>query len=224
VGQAIGDFLPAAVGIAISPIPIVAVVLMLVSARGRVNGPAFLLGWVVGVAGAGALLLVIANAVGAEEDGQPEDWVSWLKLLLGIGLLLLAARQWQGRPHEGVEAATPKWMGAVDHFTPAKAVGAGVVLSALNPKNLLLIVAGTAAIAQAGIPAGEQAIALLVFTLIASIGAVVPVVIYFALGDRAAEPLDRLKTWMAHNNAVIMAVLLLVIGVKLIGDAISGLS
>jgi hypothetical protein len=50
----------------------------------------------------------------------------------------------------------------------------------------------------------------------------VPVIMYFALGERAAEPLDRLKTWMGHNNAVIMSVLLLVIGVKLIGDAIAG--
>jgi hypothetical protein len=36
--------------------------------------------------------------------------------------------------------------------------------------------------------------------------------------------LDCLKNWMAQNNAVIMAVALLVTGVKLIGDAISGLS
>ena len=49
-------------------------------------------------------------------------------------------------------------------------------------------------------------------------------VIYFALGDRAGAILNRLKTWLANNNAVIMAVLLLVIGVKLIGDAISGFS
>jgi threonine/homoserine/homoserine lactone efflux protein len=224
LGQAIGDFLPAAIGIAISPIPIVAVVLMLVSARGRVNGPAFLVGWVVGVAGVGALLLVVARAAGAEDDGQPADWVSWLKLTLGAILLFLALKQWQARPREGVEAATPKWVGAVDDFTPAKAAGAGIALSAVNPKNLVLIVAGMASIAQAGIPVDEEAVALAVFTLIASIGAAVPVIMCFALGDRAAEPLDRLKTWLGRNNAVIMAVLLLVIGVKLIGDAISGLS
>jgi threonine/homoserine/homoserine lactone efflux protein len=224
MGQAIGDLLPAAVGVAISPLPIVAVVLMLVSARGRANGPAFLLGWIVGVAGAGTILLLIASGADAHEDGQPADWVSWLKLVLGLGLLLLAAKQWRGRPHEGEEAPTPKWMGALDAFTPVKACGAGIVLSALNPKNLLLIVAGMAAIAQTGISVGEQAVALLVFTVIAAIGVATPVVIYFALGDRSAQLLDRLKTWMARNNGVIMAVLLLVIGVKLIGDAISGLS
>jgi threonine/homoserine/homoserine lactone efflux protein len=224
VGQAIGDMLPAAVGIAISPIPIVAVVLMLVSARGRTNGPAFLAGWIVGVAGMGAILLVIAGGVGARNEGQPADWVSWLTLVLGVGLLLLALQQWRGRPLGDEEPVTPKWMGALDDFTPPKAAGAGVVLAAVNPKNLILLVAGMAAISQTGIPAGEQAIALAVFTVIASIGAAAPVVLSFALGERSAEPLERLKTWMARSSGVIMAVILLVIGVKLIGDAISGLS
>jgi threonine/homoserine/homoserine lactone efflux protein len=224
MGQAIGDLLPAAVGVAISPLPIVAVVLMLVSARGRANGPAFLIGWLVGIAGAGAILLLIAGGVGAHEDGEPADWVAWLKLVLGLALLLLAAKQWRGRPHDGEEPPTPKWMGALDGFTPLKAGGAAVVLSAVNPKNLLLIVAGMAAIAQTGISTGEQTIALIVFTVIAAVGVATPVVIYFALGDRSAELLDRLKSWMTQNNGVIMAVLLLVIGVKLIGDAISGLS
>ena len=106
----------------------------------------------------------------------------------------------------------------------SKAAAAGFALTALNPKNFLLIVAGAAAIAQTGIRAGEQAVALIVFTLIASIGVAAPVVIHVALGARSREILDSLKTWMAKNNAVIMAVLLLIIGVKLIGDAVAGLS
>ncbi len=36
--------------------------------------------------------------------------------------------------------------------------------------------------------------------------------------------LDSLKNWMSNNNAAIMAVLCLVIGAKLIGDAVSGFS
>jgi len=38
------------------------------------------------------------------------------------------------------------------------------------------------------------------------------------------EQLDDLKAWMGAHNAAIMAVLLLVIGAKLIGDAVSGFS
>ena len=61
-------------------------------------------------------------------------------------------------------------MGALDEFSPAKAGAAGVVLSALNPKNLLLAVAGAAAIAQTGISTGQQVGSYVVFVAIASIG------------------------------------------------------
>ena len=72
--------------------------------------------------------------------------------------------------------------------------------------------------------AGDQVVAFVVFVLIASIGVAAPVVISVALGARSRELLERLKTWFAFNNAVIMTVVLLVIGVKLIGDAIAGFS
>ena len=135
MGRAIGEMLPAAVGVAISPLPIVAVVLMLVTPRGRVNGPAFLVGWVVGIAAAGTIALLVAGGAGASEGGEPASGVAWVKLALGVLLLLLALRQWRGRPHEGEEAATPKWMGALDAFTTPKAGGAGVVLSAVNRRT-----------------------------------------------------------------------------------------
>jgi threonine/homoserine/homoserine lactone efflux protein len=224
MGQAIGGMLPAAVGVAISPIPIIAEVLMLVSQRGRVNGPAYLGGQIFGVAAAGTVVLLIAGGVGATDDGEPAGWVAWLQLVLGIGLFALAARQWRGRPHGDGESPTPKWMDAIDDFTPAKAVGAGVVLSALNPKNLILTIAGMAAVVSAGIPADQEAVALVLFTVIGSLGVAIPVVIYFTLGERAEPLLERLKTWLARNNSVIMAVLLVVIGTKLLGDAIAGLS
>src|SRR5262245_14129053 len=224
MGQAIGDSLPSAVGVAISPLPIVAVVLMLVTARGRANGPAFVAGWWIGLGIVGAIVLAVAGGVDATDSSGPATWVDVLLLLLGLALVLLSLKQWRGRPHGGEEPPTPRWMGALDGFTPVQAAGARVVRSALNPKNLLPTVAGAAAIAQTGISTGDQVGAYIVFVLIASIGVAPPVVIYFAMGDRSAAILAGLKAWLAHNNAVIMAVLLLIIGVKLIGDAISGFS
>ena len=149
---------------------------------------------------------------------------NWLKLVLGLLLLLVGARGCRGRPRGAEEAAVPKWMGALDSFTPIKAVGAGVLLSGLNPKNLLLAVAGALAIAQAGISTGEEVTSYVVFVAVASIGVAAPVVLYFALGERSRGLLDGMRDWMARNNAVIMAVLVLIIGMKLIGDAISGFS
>jgi hypothetical protein len=77
----------------------------------------------------------------------------------GLGLLLVAVRQFRGRPHQGEEASLPKWMGAIDRFGPGQALGGGAALAAANPKNLLLAIGGAAAIAQTGISGGRQAIA-----------------------------------------------------------------
>jgi threonine/homoserine/homoserine lactone efflux protein len=224
MGTAIGQTLSLAVGVALSPVPIIAVILMLVTPRARSNAPAFVVGWLVGLAIVGTIVLLVAAPANANDDGEPATWVDVLKLVLGLLLVLVALRHWRDRPREGEEAPTPTWMGAIDAFTTVKAAGAGAVLAGANPKNLLLAVGAAAAIAQTGIPAGEQAVAYAVFALIGTVGVGAPVAIYFALGDRAGAVLDGLKTWLGRHNAVIMAVLCLVIGAKLIGDAITGFS
>ncbi len=174
MGEAIGQMLPAAVGVAISPFPIIASVLFLGTPRGRVNGPAFVLGCTLGTAVVGTIVLVVASGASASESGAPATWVSALELVLGLLLLLVAVKQWRGRPRAGETAPTPKWMSALEGFGPPKALGAGVVLTALNPKNLILTVAGAAAIAQTGSPAGEQAVALVLFVVIGCLGVATP--------------------------------------------------
>jgi threonine/homoserine/homoserine lactone efflux protein len=223
MGEAIGQMLPAAVGVAISPLPIVAVVLMLVSRRGRANGPAFVAGWVLGLSILGAIVLTVSSGAGASDSGEPATWVSIVKIALGVLLLLVSFREWRGRPSDRSEASMPKWMGALDTFTPVKATGAGALLSGLNPKNMLLAVGGATAIAGTGIATGRQVVAYAVFVLLATAGVGTPVVLALVMGDRSRDLLDGIKTWMAANNAVIMAVLLLLLGVKLIGDGIGGL-
>ena len=114
-------------------------------------------------------------------------------------------------------------MRTIDQFTPGRSFAIAAALSGINPKNLLLTVGAAAAIAQAGLDTGEQAMSLGVFILVGTLGPAAPVAIYFALGERATKLLEELKLWMGANNAAIMAVLCLVIGAKLIGDGISGL-
>src|SRR3954468_3328821 len=210
--DAIGGVLAFAVVAAISPFPIIAVVLMCATPRARANGPAFLLGWIVALAVVGTVILLASSGIDASDDGKPATWVSLLKLVLGALCLFVALRSWRGR-HESKDS--PKWMAAIDSFTPVKAAGAGALLAAVNPKNLLLTVGAAATIAQTGISAGEQAIALAVYIVIASLGVGAPVAIYFAGGAKSAELLEALKSWMAANNSAIVAVMMLVIGAKL---------
>lgn len=83
---------------------------------------------------------------------------------------------------------------------------------------------GAAAIAQTGASAGDQAVALAIFIVIATFGVAAPIAIKFLMGDRAAELLGQLHEWLTRENATIMAVICLIIGAKLIGDAISALT
>ncbi len=224
MGQAIGQVISFGVGVALSPVPISAVVLMLATPRGRVNGPAFLAGWVAGIAVLGTIVLLAASGASASKHGAPATWVSIVKIVLGVLLILLAIHQWRGRPRGDAKPELPKWMTTVDTFTPGRSVAMGVALSAVNPKNLLLVVAAAAAIAQTGASAVNQAVALIVFIVIATLGVGAPVAIDYLMGDRATKILGDLHDWMARENATIMAVICLIIGAKLIGDAISGLA
>jgi len=225
MGNAIGASLPLAVGIAVSPIPIIAMVLLLTSSKARANAPAYLAGWLLGLGAAGAIVLAVAGQAGASSgEGTPAAWVSWLKLALGVLLLWDAVAQFRARPRGQRQPTMPKWMATIDKTTPVMAAGVGALLSGVNPKNLLLAVGGAAAIAQTGIAGAQQAIAYLVFVLVGTLGVAAPAVIYFAMGKRSEKLLAELKNWMARNNAVILSVLCLIIAAKLIGDAITGLA
>ena len=222
MGEAIGELLPFAVGVAISPMPIVAMILMLMASR--TTGIAFAIGWLAGIGLAGAVLLLVAGGADTGTNQDSPTWVSILQLVLGLLLVALALKQWRGRPKGDAEPPAPTWMGAVASFSPVKAIGLAVALGVVNPKNLVFLIGGATAVSQSGADAGGQALAWVVFTIIAGIGVVAPFVVYLALGDRAPHVLDEVKGWMIHNNAAIMAVLFLVIGAKMLGQGISGLA
>jgi threonine/homoserine/homoserine lactone efflux protein len=222
MGPVIGDVLPLAIGVAISPLPIIAVILMLFSARARQNGPAFLGGWLAGLGGVVLVVGLVAGASGASSGG-PRTLASLIVLALGLLLIVLAFVEWRRRPAPGAEVEMPKWMATVDSLEPSKAFGLGVLLSAVNPKNLTLAVGAALAIAQAGLSAVQGFVVLLVFLIVASITVGGAVLYYLVGGESAKQRLDGWKTWLGQNNALVMALLLLIIGVVLLGKGLGGL-
>jgi threonine/homoserine/homoserine lactone efflux protein len=224
MGDAIGQMLASAVGIAISPVPVIAVVLMLATPRGRANGIAFTAAWVVTLAALSTAVVLLGSGADAHKDGGPASWVYWVKLAAGVLFALLGLKQWKGRPREGQKAELPGWMKAIDTFSPAKAAGLAAALSALNPKNLVLAVSGALSVAGSGASAGGKTVAVTLFVLIASLCALLPLGVYLVGGDRSARVLESWRGWMAQHNGAIMTVLLTVLGAKFIGDAVSGLA
>ena len=222
MGEVIGDLLPVALGVAISPVPIIAVILMLLSPRATAASVAFMVGWVLGII---AVVTVVALLVdpAVSDTSDPSLTASIVKIVLGVAALALGVKQWQSRPARGEAAKLPGWMSAIDKVTPVRALALALALAALNPKNLTLCLAGGVTIGGADLATSETVWALAVFVAIASSTVVVPVVGYLLARNRVAQPLDSLRDWLTDNNAVVMAVLLLVIGVTILGKGLAGL-
>ncbi len=219
----IGDMLPQAVAVAISPVPIIAVILMLFSARARSNGIAFVVGWVGALTVVGSVVLLAAQAGRVSAGGEETSASYVIKALFGLLFLALAVKQWRGRPAPGEEPVMPKWMATIDSFSAGKSFGIAALLAGVNPKNLGLTVAAALTIAQAGLPGSQQWVALGIFVLIGSVTVLVPVLYYVLAGDSATKTLDSWKAWLVVNNGAVMAVLFAVFAAKLLGDGIGGL-
>ena len=224
MGKGISEVLTFAIAVAISPIPIIAVIMMLFSARARVNGPAFLFGWVVALAAVSTVVYVVSHEGNVAAGSTASDSVSWVKIALGVVFLLLARRNWASRPVPGAEPTMPRWMTRVDSFTPLEAVGLGVLLAAANPKNLILTIGSATGLAQLGLSTSDVVVAIAVFVLLGSVSIVGPVLYSLAGGASARASLDSAKTWLGAHNAAVMAALFLVFGVDLIAKGLPPLT
>jgi len=218
MGAVIGDVLPLAIGIAISPIPIIAAILMLFSPRATSTSTGFLLGWILGIVVATAVFTALAGTL--KTGGEPSAVASWIKIGLGVLLVLVGIRQWRGR---GGQHDAPKWMAAIDDFTFPKALGLGFLLSAVNPKNLIIAAGAGLIIGSGAVGVGGDAAAIALFTVIASSTVAIPVLAHLVAAERMTRPLESLRKWLQDNNATVMATMILVIGVVLVGKGVSGL-
>src|SRR5687767_14576747 len=137
------DILPSALGIIVSPLSIVAMILVLTSDKAKVNGFAFLCGWILAVfiVGFAGLNLIDLN----QNSEQLNKIVLLAQLFAGILLLFLAGKNWMSRPKGNKVAKVPRWMPSVNKMNWLSTVGLAFFLGGLNLKNLALILGGVSA-------------------------------------------------------------------------------
>lgn len=223
MNYALGDLVPVALAVALSPFPIIAVVIVLSTPAARTKGPLFALGWVLGLVAVSTIVVVLLGNVGDDSESEASTIVSILRIVIGGVLLAMAARQWSKRPKRGEEPAQPSWMATVERATPGRTLLLGITLAGANPKNLALTLAASASIARAELDTPGTVAALAVFVAIGSFTVLGAVVYYLLAGDRAVGPLANVKQFMLRHNAVIMMVILLALGVTILTEGLAGL-
>lgn len=217
MGAAIGEVLPLALGVAMSPMPIVAAILLLLSPNSRVTSLGYLAGWLAGIAIPVTVFTLLSAIVPRRYPDQAEPILASVKLVLGAILLVAGALWFRSRRNAAEEPEPPKWALAIDSLTVWRALALGFSFAAINPKNLALALAAGAAVGEATLPPAQDALAVILYTVIASASVGVPVVADLVAPRALLEPLRDLREWLLKNNSTMMAVVLVVLGVILIG-------
>lgn len=218
----LGETLPLAVGIALSPVPILAVVLLLVAPNKGSAGAAFLAGRLLGVVLVVGLFAVVSDVIELSSGGA-SPFVAVTRIIVGAALAFLAVAKWSRRPGPEEEPELPGWMSSIEDSTPGRGFGLAILLSVANPKELLLGLGAGFTLGSAGLPIGTTIVAVLIFTLIACLSVMTPVVAFLAAGERMRGPLESARTLLVRHNTVIMSVILLIIAAALIGGGIADL-
>jgi len=218
----VGEVLALALVVTLSPLNIIPTILLLFTENPLVGALGFLAGFTVGVAGVLAALVVVADAVDLSPSADHSTWAGILKLAIGAYLVVAAFWKFRNRPRPGEAGSMPKWMEGLTGYTPMKSLGTGVVLGALNPKNVVVGLAAAVTIASADLSVAQQIGAGAVYVLVAIVGVVTPIVTMTVLGGGAPGVLRGWRSWLDHNSATVMSVLFLVFGVVLIGQGIAG--
>lgn len=215
----IAHITPHAVAVALSPIPIAALILLLLSNKARVNSVLFLLGWMFAISINVLVFALLADAMHQTTHQSNAMISSVIHAVLGIALLFFAWRQWKSRLKPGEEPKMPKWMQTIETLSPWMAFVIAFSLVTINAKNTVIDITTGIIIGQATTTVTQTLTAILIFTSMASITIAVPVFAFLLMGNKLNDTLQKTKTWFIYNSPVILLVLFLILGVDLLSKA-----
>jgi len=219
VNDVIGSILPLALTVAISPVPIIATILVLLSPRATATGLAFLLGWTVGMSALVAVFTLLALLAAPGVGGSPVVGVT--KIVLGILLLVVGLLQWRNRPRKGDAPVVPRWMSALDSITVPRAALLAFLLAAVNPKHVIVALGAGVDIGASGLGPRHVMLAMGIFVLVTISTVAMPVLVHLIVGDRVRSAFESLRGWLTINGATVMGILLVVIGVANVGQGVA---
>ncbi|MEA1979065.1 MAG: GAP family protein [Chloroflexota bacterium] len=206
---------------AIAPVMIMAVILMLSAKGGLTKSLAFILGRILCYIIWGMLFLALAGKLAGSGSEGPSTASLAIKAVLGLLLLVMAVKSFLGE--DDPDAPPPKWMTALDNAGAGALFGIGFLLSVIQIRFVLLMLAGAGSIADAQLSTGQIVVALLCLVFLMIWPQVLPIILYIVMGDRAQAMLEKLNAWLARNQRMVNVVVLALFGIMLLAKSLPGL-
>ena len=220
--QAIVHILPIAIAVALSSVPVLATIVILLSPKRTTSSVPFLIGWVLGIFLVVVLFTLTAQFLpAARSPRRPDTVIGTLEIIVGAAIIVLAIIEWfVARRHPS--ATMPSWLKAADKLGPWAAFGVALLLN-VRPKALLLAIAAGLALRGDGLTPAESLIPIAVYTLVGASTVAAPIVLTLAAPERMAPRLVSMQDWVARNMKSVTAVILLLIGVAIIWTGVGRL-
>jgi len=219
--DAINHVLPMTFGIVASPSPMIAIIILLMTHRAKVNASSFLLGWYTGLIGVGLIILIIPGL--AEKSTYTPSNLAWARLILGSVFLIASIFIARKIPRKGRQAPPPSWLPKLDSFGFLQSFFFGFFFAAPNIKNSSLVAAGMTSIIPFSLRLDQELLILILFCLVASIGVLIPPVVYLLFRGNAESVFSAMKKWLIMNRALILFLLLIIIGLLWVYQGVSTL-
>ena len=224
MGEIFMNMLPYALGIMISPVPIITGILILFSSRARSNGVSYLLGWAVGIGIPAIVVLALALSQPGDLQAPPSRMTSILRIAVGLLFMALALRNWRQRKKPDDPDQKPMLLQLVDSVTPVKAWLIGFLFADVtNPKNMALTMAGCLEISSSGASPAVMGLMLLLFVAIASAGVAAPLFLYLLGGESSKHIVAIWKQWLVLHKKTVMAALFILFGMGMVYKGVAGL-
>jgi hypothetical protein len=205
-----------AVGVALSPLPILAMLLVLGSRRPFLHGAAFWVTWTIGVAAPAIVFVVVANRSHAIDDEHAAIAVA--EIAIGVIFLAAALRLAFGRGPKRLDSP-PRWLDALDRSGPLRSGALALLLSSGNLKNLALMLVAAVAIVRDG----RLTLGTTVFVGLAVSTVSLLLAGYTAFPGRSRSTLTRLRSSVARNGRSVAMLGGLVVGAFFLADGIRSL-
>ena len=203
-----------------SPLAILSTLAVLTSRRGRINGTALALGFLLGQSVALLIAVLIGSAAGQRLNGSHDTLAGILELLLGAAMLMVA---WRGRhratPMEERASRTDVLLARLADIGPRTAFSVGLPLG-VGAKRLVITLLAGATIASAGLLRVEELGLGALYVLLAGLLVWVPVTMYLVLGRHADPWMRSAQAWLSANTRRLTFLVSLILGVFFLADGV----